>query len=213
MGQFISYSRRCAQRSFKSSWAATTGLSGAVLGGGAVTLLGSIHFMSGSDRLAQTINGAVTTAIYAVCAWTIILVLRMIFVAPFEEWKEKETKIAALKAEIEGNPLRAREIEAQESQTAALRDQIEEMRLQRVQREKENDPLVKAFFEKRLEQYKRGEPFEEETLRHIAHWIANRSAWGRYQDAQAVHDGTTLSDLLRMQFAISALHLVAESGD
>jgi hypothetical protein len=115
MGQFISYSRRCARRSLKSSWAATTGLSGAVLGGGAVTLLGSIHFMSGDDRLAQTINGAITTAIYAICAWTIILILRMIFVAPFEEWKEQKAKISGLEA-------RLKQTEVQDAHAAMIKE-------------------------------------------------------------------------------------------
>jgi hypothetical protein len=76
--------------------------------------------------------------------------------ASYRVWRAERLKVISLEGEIDASPLRIREIEAQEAQPAALRDQTEELRLHRAQREKENDPLIKAFFEKRLEQYKKG---------------------------------------------------------
>ncbi len=66
--------------------------------------------------------------------------------ASYRVWRAERTK--ALEADLHDNEIRIKEIEAQGSHTAALVAQIEEMRLQRFQRERENDPIAKAIREK-----------------------------------------------------------------
>jgi hypothetical protein len=83
------YLWQCACVAFKSSWAGATGLIGTILGGLATTLLGSIHFINDATQIGKALNGAITTAIYAVGAWLIIFIIRTLFVSPFELWNKE----------------------------------------------------------------------------------------------------------------------------
>jgi hypothetical protein len=143
--------------------------------------------------------------------WITVIITRFILAPSRLFYREKE-RADDLKLKVDS--LRIREVEALEALAASQIKQTEERRLQRKQSEINNDPLRRAFYEKRFEQYKLGETFEEETLDHIVFWIANRSAFGRWQDAYSLrHDGHPRGEYTKIHSAVSSLQIAAETGE
>jgi hypothetical protein len=101
--------------------------------------------MSGAASVPLSIAAYFVQNNIAKLALALTAVACFIF-ASYRVWRAERTN--ALEAHLHDSEIRIREIEAQETHTAALIAQIEEMRLQRVQREKENDPIAKAIREK-----------------------------------------------------------------
>jgi hypothetical protein len=151
--------RKCLRELFmlsrRSSWAATNGVPGAALAGMATIWHGVLLTIPGEGTLISSLNWLASFLLYATIAWVILFIIQTIFVAPFQLWNEQCTKIHVLESEKDNDASRIREIEAHVAQTAALHDLVEEMSRQRAMREKENDPLLKAIFDKKNEQIKK----------------------------------------------------------
>jgi hypothetical protein len=94
----------------------------------------------------------------------------------------------------------------QERLIAVQQAHTEELRRQRAVRERETDPIIQAFRESRHRNAADG--IDEENLDIIIWWIANKSAWSRWQVAQ--RGGHLREDLLLNTTASYFEQLLAE---
>ena len=100
-----------------------------------------------------------------------------LFRAPYKLLEHERERAAKIQALAEASNLEANRVTAIQAQTA-------EMRATREQRERENDPYIRAFNESKYKDVLSGVAAEEHALGFVIWWIVNRSAWGRWYAAQ-----------------------------
>jgi hypothetical protein len=122
------------------------------------------------------LDGIAQAAIVFAITYVFIFVLRL-FIAPAKLFKAEQDRALALRC-------RLREEELETDRIAAIREQTQEMRVAREQRERDNDPHLKAFNETKFREALAGVPSAEQVLGQIIMWITNCSSWGRWQAAQ-----------------------------
>jgi len=77
----------------------------------------------------------------------------------------------------------------------------------------ESDPINQAFNERRLERYREGETFKEEGLARVIFWIAERSAWSRWQQAFSfARNGSKHDENSMLNLAMHMLQIEIEAG-
>jgi hypothetical protein len=92
----------------KASWAAANGIEGAVIAGGIMIWRGLLPILSGTDSLSQATNWMASFLLYAIFAWGLLFIVRIVLIAPFQLWKadrEARMKIEGKLKEALGAPL------------------------------------------------------------------------------------------------------------
>jgi hypothetical protein len=90
----------------RSSWRAANGLFGAAIAGAALIWPGVQQFILRADWWTDAANWLCSFATYAVVAWIILFILQLIFVAPFQLWRNERSKNATVKADSQLNDTR-----------------------------------------------------------------------------------------------------------
>ena len=92
----LSYLKKCACLSFKSSWETANNLGGAVFVGIAFIAYDKIYFFKEIGTLQKIYNSTLTLVIYTVTAWVLIFLIKTILFSPFLLWKKDQEKIFEL---------------------------------------------------------------------------------------------------------------------
>jgi hypothetical protein len=111
-----------------------------------------------------------------VLTWPIPFLVRML-VVPTQLVDEATQRADRLQAQLDG-------VEIEHDRIQAMRDQTEEMRLDRIQRQRAADPFLQAMNDAAKQAFASGAPLKEMPLGFVVHWVATCTSWGRWQSAQ-----------------------------
>jgi hypothetical protein len=103
-----SYLRQCWSYAIRHSWNIASGFTGVVLAGLLLIWPGIIEILSDATPQTTALNGLVSFVLYTIAVWSFILLMRFLFVSPFQLHhklrSENERLSADLDSLIEGGP-------------------------------------------------------------------------------------------------------------
>ncbi len=98
---YLLYIGNCAAKSYVCAWDSANSLTGAVIFAVFMQMNGTLNIIEGTSKISEWGNNTLSLIIYTVGAWLILLILRMIFWAPYSLYRESKIKFDVIPSEQE----------------------------------------------------------------------------------------------------------------